>query len=143
MSSLSDTSTRFARSVRVSAKRHAQPRAIALSLLLDIALVIAFAALGRASHDSDVWIGLWQTAWPFLAGLGVGWLVTLAWRVPTAPVRTGLGVWAATVVGGMLLRAASDQGTALPFIIVATLTLFVLLVGWRAIAAIAARVRAR
>ena len=127
----------------VSLTRRPRPRTIALSLALDIALVVAFAALGRASHDSDILAGLWQTAWPFLAGLAIGWLVTLAWRAPTAPVRTGLGVWAATVIGGMLLRAASDQGTALPFIIVATLTLLVLLVGWRTIAALLARRRAR
>ena len=118
-----------------------RPRTIALALLLDTLLVVAFAALGRASHDSDVFGGLWQTAWPFLIGLAVGWLVTLAWRAPLAPVRTGLGIWAATVIGGMLLRAASGQGTAPAFIIVATLTLLVLLVGWRVIAALVARRR--
>ncbi|RZI93400.1 MAG: DUF3054 domain-containing protein [Microbacterium sp.] len=102
---------------------------------------MVFAATGRASHDSDVWAGLFTTAWPFLAALVVGWLVTLAWRSPFAPLRTGLGIWAVTVVGGMLLRAASGQGTALPFIVVATLVLGALLVGWRAIAALAARRR--
>jgi len=117
--------------------------AIVLALILDIVLVVAFAATGRASHDSDIWSGLWQTSWPFLAGLGVGWLVTLAWRAPSAPVRTGLGVWAVTVAGGMLLRAASGQGTALPFIIVASVTLLVALVGWRLIAALVRRVRRR
>ena len=118
-----------------------RPRTIALALLLDTALVVAFAALGRASHDSDVFGGLWQTAWPFLLGLALGWLLTLAWRAPLAPVRTGLGVWAATVIGGMLLRAASGQGAAPAFIIVATLTLLVLLVGWRVIVALVARRR--
>ena len=118
-------------------------RTIAVALLLDTALVVAFAALGRASHDSDVFGGLWQTAWPFLLGLALGWLLTLAWRAPLAPVRTGLGVWAATVIGGMLLRAASGQGTAPAFIIVATSTLLVLLVGWRVIVALVARRRSR
>jgi hypothetical protein len=113
------------------------------ALALDVLLVIAFAAIGRASHDSDVWTGLWQTAWPFLAGLGIGWLVTRAWRAPAAPVRTGLGVWAITVAGGMLLRWASGQGTALAFIIVASLTLLVALVGWRVIVAVVRRVRRR
>jgi hypothetical protein len=116
-------------------------RAVLLALALDIAFVIAFTAVGRASHDSDVWAGLWQTAWPFLAALGAGWLVTLAWRAPSAPLRTGLGVWAVTVAGGMLLRAASEQGTALPFIVVATLTLLLALVGWRVVAAVVRRVR--
>lgn len=36
-----------------------------------------------------------------------------------------------TVAVGMLLRAVSGQGTALPFVIVATLTLGVFLVGSR------------
>ena len=108
---------------------------------LDAALVAGFAATGRASHDSDVWAGLWQTAWPFLAGLAAGWLATRAWRTPSAVMRSGLGIWASTVVGGMLLRALSGQGTALPFVIVATLTLAVLLLGWRLIAALARRVR--
>jgi hypothetical protein len=117
------------------------PRTIALSLALDVALVVVFAAIGRATHDSDVLAGLLQTAWPFLAGLGIGWLVTLAWRAPTAPVRTGLGVWAATVIVGMLLRAASGQGTALPFIIVATVTLLLFVVGWRIIASLIYRAR--
>lgn len=117
--------------------------AVALALGLDIVLVIAFAAVGRASHDSDVWTGLGQTAWPFLAGLAAGWLVTRAWRAPAAPVRTGLGVWAVTVAGGMLLRAASGQGTAIAFIAVASVTLFVALVGWRVIAAVVRRPRRR
>lgn len=118
--------------------------AIVLAVVLDAALVVAFAAIGRASHDSDVWAGLGQTAWPFLVGLAVGWLMTVAWRAPAAPMRTGLGVWAATVVVGMLLRAASGQGTAVPFVIVAGVTLFAALVGWRLVAALVRRgLRAR
>lgn len=110
-------------------------RSIVLALLLDIVLVVAFAATGRASHDSDVWSGLAQTAWPFLVGVVVGWLAVRGWRAPLAPLRTGLGVAAVAVVVGMLLRAASGQGTAVPFMIVATATLLALLVGWRMIAA--------
>jgi hypothetical protein len=121
----------------------ARTRSIVIALVLDIALVVAFAALGRASHESDVLGGLARTTWPFLAGLAAGWLLTRGWRAPTAPVRTGLGVWAATVIGGMLLRAVSGQGTALPFIIVATFALLVLLVGWRLLTALAVRVRSR
>jgi len=123
--------------------RRARTSAILLALLLDVVLVTGFAATGRASHDSDVLAGLWQTAWPFLAGLAAGWIVTLAWRDPSAPMRTGLGVWAVTLVGGMLLRAASGQGTALPFVIVAAVTLLVALVGWRSIALVVRRRRDR
>ncbi len=96
--------------------------------------VVGFAAAGRASHDSDVLAGLGNTSWPFLVALAAGWILTRAWRAPAAPVRTGLGVWAVTLAGGMVLRALSGQGVALAFLIVATLTLGVLLVGWRALA---------
>jgi hypothetical protein len=118
-------------------------RLVAGSFALDVMLVLAFAAIGRASHGEDWLVGLGMTAWPFLVGLVAGWLITRAWRAPAAPVRTGLGVWAATVVGGMLLRSASGQGTAVAFIVVATLTLCLFLVGWRLIAALVARSRSR
>lgn len=127
----------------VPPRQRTRTRTALFALILDIVLLIGFAALGRASHDSDIFGGLWLTAWPFLVGLGIGWLVTLAWRAPLAPVRTGLGVWAATLIGGMLLRAASGQGTALPFIIVAALTLLVLLVGWRVMTFLVNRRRTR
>lgn len=113
---------------------------IAIALGIDVFLVLVFAAIGRASHGEEL-SGLLVTAWPFLGGLALGWLVTLAWRAPAAPVRTGLGVWVVTVAGGMLLRAATGQGTAIAFIVVATVTLLVLLVGWRVVAAVARRRR--
>ena len=112
----------------------AQPstRRIAGALIVDALLVLLFAVIGRASHAEHLSVaGVAETAWPFLAALVVGWLVTLAWRAPLAPVRTGLGVWAVTLVGGMLLRAAAGQGTALAFIVVASLVLLLFLVGWR------------
>lgn len=110
-------------------------RTVLGALALDAALVVLFAATGRASHEEQAFgLGLWQTAWPFLAGLAVGWLLTRGWRAPLAPVGTGVGLWAAALVGGMLLRLVSGQGTALPFVVVAALVLFALLVGWRAVA---------
>jgi Protein of unknown function (DUF3054) len=119
----------------LSLSKRPSPLAIAGSLALDALLVTSFAAIGRASHDEDALAGLWQTAWPFLAALILGWILTFAWRAPAAPIRTGLGVWAVTLIGGMLLRAASGQGTALAFVVVAAIVLLVFLVGWRLIAA--------
>lgn len=114
------------------------------AFVLDAALVTAFAAVGRASHDSTpVGVGLWTTAWPFLAALALGWLVTRGWRRPAAAVRTGVPVGAITVAGGMLLRAASGQGTAVAFVLVATAMLLVLLVGWRAVVALAGAIGRR
>ena len=41
-------------------------------------------------------------------------------------------VWATTVVGGLLLRRfVFDRGTAAAFVVVATVTLGVLIIGWR------------
>ncbi|WP_402840555.1 DUF3054 domain-containing protein [Microbacterium sp. GXS0129] len=115
---------------------------ILAAVALDVVLVIAFAATGRASHEESAFgLGLLTTAWPFLASLAVGWIVTLAWRRPCAIARTGVPVWVITVAGGMLLRWVSGQGTAVPFIIVATLALGAALVGWRAIAALIRRRR--
>ncbi len=112
-----------------------------LWFLLDAALVGAFAAIGRASHSEDVLTGLWTTAWPFLVALAAGWAVTLAWRAPTAPIRTGVPVWAITVAGGMVLRWATGGGVQLAFVIVAAAVLLLMLVGWRVIAVVAMRRR--
>jgi hypothetical protein len=124
-------------------------RVVAASAALDVVLVVAFAAIGRRTHDDgDVLgpggVGLAQTAWPFLVALALGWAVARAWHRPLAPLRSGLPIWITTVVGGLLLRLASGQGTAPAFIVVTTLTLAVLLVGWRVVAAaIARRTRTR
>ncbi len=45
---------------------------------------------------------------------------------------TGVIVWLSTLIGGMLLRAVSGQGTAFSFILVATTALALFLLGWRA-----------
>lgn len=114
------------------------------AFLLDAAFVVAFAALGRGSHEREATLaGLFETAWPFLAGLAIAWLVTLAWRRPLAVWRTGLPVWIGAAGLGLLLRAVVGQGTALPFVIVATLTLCAMLVGWRLIAALMRTLSAR
>jgi hypothetical protein len=109
--------------------------------MLDVVLVVVFAAIGRASHGEDPIAGLGETAWPFLVGVLVGWLVQGAWRDPLPPIRAGLGIWGATLVVGMLLRALSGQGIAIPFVIVAAIVLFAFLVGWRALVALIRRPR--
>jgi FtsH-binding integral membrane protein len=101
---------------------------------------LVFVLVGRGSHNEDLTLtGLLITWWPFLAALALGWVVTAAWRRPIGPVWPGLGLWVVTVVGGMLFRFLSGQGTALAFVIVATLVVGILLVGWRLIAALIRR----
>lgn len=102
-------------------------------LPLDLVLVSVFAVIGRMSHDEAITVsGWWQTAWPFLAGALLGWVVVAATRRPGGTIPAGLMIWACTVVGGLLLRQISDQGIAAAFVVVATLVLGLLLVGPRA-----------
>lgn len=114
----------------------------ALSAALDIVLVFVFVAIGRQSHDEGITLfGTLETSWPFLAGLAVGWLITRAWRQPLGVLNPGVILWVCAVVIGMLLRLASAQGAAFAFVIVATVTLAVFLIGWRALAAGFRRIR--
>jgi hypothetical protein len=101
----------------------------------DLLCVLVFVAIGRASHhEAGAVEGFLRTAWPFVLGLGVGWAVMRAWQRPTALVPGGVGIWFATVAGGMVFRIASGQGVAVTFVIVATVFLGVFLLGWRALA---------
>lgn len=103
-----------------------------LAGLADVCSVLVFVAIGRASHEEAASLaGFAATAWPFLVGAGVGWGLTRAWRRADALVPTGVGVWVSAVAVGMVLRAVSGQGTALAFVIVATLFLGAVLLGWR------------
>jgi hypothetical protein len=103
---------------------------------IDACCVLAFVAIGRASHHHGESIGgLASTAWPFLAGLAAGLAVTRAWRRPAAIVPTGLGAWLGTVAVGMLLRVLAGQGTEPAFVGVALAFLGLFLLGWRAVAA--------
>ncbi|MFI8633649.1 DUF3054 domain-containing protein [Microbacterium sp. NPDC077663] len=109
---------------------------------LDVVLVALFAAIGRASHSEAPFAGLATTAGPFLAALVAGWLVCLGWHAPRAILRTGVPVWAVTLVGGMILRTLSGQGVQVAFVIVAASVLLIMLVGWRVVAQLIARRRA-
>jgi hypothetical protein len=113
-------------------------RSAVLALAGDIVCVVVFCALGRRSHTEGLTItGIATTAWPFLSGTVIGWLLSRGWRAPTAIAPTGVTVWLATVVVGMLLRKASSQGVAASFIVVASVVTALLLLGWRAVAALA------
>lgn len=110
------------------------------AMLIDAVCIILFTAVGRRNHAEGVSVaGIADTAWPFLVGAGVGWLLSRGWRRPTALTPTGVTVWLCTVAVGMLLRRATGQGTAWAFVAVATVVTALLLLGWRAIAAGMAR----
>jgi hypothetical protein len=107
----------------------------AFGVLADVACVLLFVVVGRGSHHAGESLpGVASTAWPFLAGLAAGELVTLAWRRPFALVPTGTGAWLGAVAGGQALRIVSGQGTAAAFIVVSLLFLGLFLLGWRVLA---------
>ena len=116
-------------------------RSPVIAFALDVLLVVVFAAVGRASHDeTNPVVGALSTAWPFLVGTALGWVVVRVmrrtWPFDVAP---GVTVWFATVAVGMVLRRAVGSGTAASFVVVASLVLALFLLGWRAVGAYAAR----
>jgi hypothetical protein len=108
---------------------------IAVAAVVDAALVLVFVALGRTSHEEgNLVAGTLSVAAPFLIALALGWVLALAWKQPLT-LRTGVIVWMTTVIAGMVLRhTVFDRGTAVSFIIVASVFTGAFLVGWRAIA---------
>ncbi|MCS5717256.1 DUF3054 domain-containing protein [Herbiconiux sp. CPCC 205763] len=117
---------------------------VVLAIVLDAALIVLFVAIGRQSHDEDsAIVGFLTTLWPFFAGAAIGWVASLAWRAPLRLVPTGVVVWGAAVVAGMLLRILSGQGVQWSFVIVTAVVLGVFLVGWRAVAVLVRRIRRR
>ena len=108
------------------------------AVALDVACVLVFVIIGRASHTKGEGLaGIASTAWPFLAGLAVGWLAARGWRRPLAISPEGLAIWLCTVALGMILRVVSGQGTAVAFIVVALAFLALFLLGWRLLARLA------
>lgn len=107
-------------------------RRIELAIGIDVFVVVLFVALGRRTHQEDsAFVGVMKTAAPFLIGLAVAWIVARAWKRPAA-VITGLVIWPLTVLIGMIVRnLIFDRGTAASFVVVTTLFLGALLVGWR------------
>lgn len=125
------------------APRRALGTTLALAALCDVIAVVVFAAVGRSSHDEHLGVaGVWDTAWPFLVGAAVGWLMSLfAGAAPDRVWPAGALIWVATVAIGMAIRFATGAGAALAFVVVATIATGVLLLGWRLLASVIRRVR--
>ena len=113
------------------------------ALALDVICVLVFAIAGRRSHaEANDLVGVFGTAWPFLAGAAVGILVGRTWRHP-ASHRAALGAWLGAVIIGMTLRVLSGGTTQVSFIIVTTVVLAILIFGWRATFRLIQRARAK
>jgi hypothetical protein len=116
---------------------------VGYAMAVDLICVLAFAIIGRSSHaEANNLTGVLHTAWPFLTGCLIGQLLGRSWRAPVS-IRTGLVVWITTVVAGLALRVVGGSTAQLPFVIVTTVTLALLLVGWRALYRLVQRARTR
>lgn len=113
---------------------------VILWVALDAVLVCVFGAIGKSSHDGSAW-QFFDAAWPFLVGLGIGWLAVAFLRRPGRELVSGLIIWILTVVAGAALRVASGGGAPVSFLLVTASVLLVFLLGWRLIAALAVRLR--
>ena len=103
--------------------------------LLDLALIVVFAAIGRRSHDEGSALGgTLVVAAPFLIGYVIAATIGRLDRDPRG-VRRGVVVAVGAVVIGLGLRGTLfDRGLAPAFVVVALITITALLVGWRLIA---------
>lgn len=111
-----------------------------VAVVLDVVCVLVFVIIGLFSHTKGEAVAtIASVSWPFLSGLGIGWLISRAWRRPLTLRPTGLTVWLSTVAFGMILRVVSGQGTAFAFILVALAFLGLVLLGWRLIARLVTR----
>lgn len=133
--------TTLQNSARTSAKEKtrivASPRTIILSALTDLVLVAIFAFIGRRSHGLELnALAILQTAWPFIAGLALSWILARIYAEPISPIRAGIALWLGTALIGLGLRGLTGGGLALAFVIVALTVLGAFLLGWRLIAAL-------
>jgi len=119
-------------------------------MVLDVAAVVLFVVIGRASHHHGETVGgVASTTWPFAVGLGAGWVLVVAaarrrpGRTSLASLRGGVVICVTTVVVGMTLRVAAGQGTAAAFVAVATGFLGAVMLAGRAALGVAARHAAR
>jgi FtsH-binding integral membrane protein len=113
--------------------------------LVDLVLVVVFAAIGRVSHGEDLGpAGMARTAGPFVVGWLVGWVLVVlvpATRLRPRSLLAGVLVWVPTVVVGMLVRHALGDGVQTSFVVVTTIVLAVFLLGWRGVVALLTRSR--
>lgn len=112
------------------------------ALAVDVVLVLLFAGLGRSTHSLDA-AGLLLTAWPFLTGVLLGWVVWRVHRDPFVVWPRGVALWLTTVAVGMGLRLLVGEGTAPSFVLVTLAVLAVFLLGPRALVLLLRAVRSR
>jgi hypothetical protein len=110
-----------------------------LAVAADVVAVLLFAGIGRSDHGEafDV-AGVLTTAGPFLVGAAAAWATPYV-RSDPASLSSGAAVLAGTALIGFALRAILLGRLPISFVLVATASLAVLLVGWRGLSVVVAR----
>ena len=105
------------------------------STLFDAVCILALVVIGTRNHDTDTGIsGVLFVGLPFWIALVASRAIPRT-RAETMSNAAATATWVTTVVIGMVLRnLVFDRGTAVPFVIVASLFLFASMFGWRALA---------
>lgn len=114
------------------------PRNVAI---FDGVAVIVFALIARMSHNSaDLpfsLLGVLQTAWPFLLGTVIGWLILvfgLRAAHRAAELKPGLVVWGCTVLSGVTIWGIKHAAFPRPlFMLISAVTTAILMLIWRGI----------
>jgi FtsH-binding integral membrane protein len=103
---------------------------------IDVLVVVVFVLIGRRNHNEDGTVdGFLRVAAPFLLALAGAWVSGRKRWSSASHWRYGVVIWVFTVGMGLLLRRmVFHNGTALAFVIVATLFLGLGLIGWRVVA---------
>ena len=111
-------------------------------LLLDVAWLVLFAALGRNNHgETETLGGIASVAWPFLVGYVVGAFALRLSRTPRSIGRL-IPVWAITIGIAMAIRTVQKgRAPELDFVIVATVFAGLGMIAWRVIALVVCRAR--
>lgn len=111
---------------------------------LDLAVIVAFAAIGRATHgEGTAPADVLRTALPFGVAALTAHLV-LEWRRRSPrPVLAGLLVWAVTLLGGLVGRLLLGESAEGAFVLVSGAVLAAGLLGWRLINDLRGRPRTR
>ena len=102
---------------------------------VDAACIALFVIIGRSSHhQGNAVVETLRIALPFLIALVVAWVAVTALKLPSGRSSAGGAlIWLGTVALGLVLRRfVFSDGTAIAFIIVATMFLGLLMNGWRA-----------
>jgi Protein of unknown function (DUF3054) len=101
----------------------------------DAGCVLVFVIIGTRNHKTDTGLsGVLYVAAPFWIAMSLAHLAPMMQRGVKALPHPYM-VCGYTIVMGLVLRnVVFDRGTALPFMIVATLFLGATMLGWRALA---------